>query len=49
MVRAFEIGTPPEDNTGNNEFGMGMKVAACWYAKIGLLKLNVPGRIFLKE
>ena len=38
IVRSFEIGTPPDDNTKLNEFGMGMKVASTWYAKYWSIK-----------
>ena len=49
MVRAFEIGTPPEDNTGNNEFGMGMKVAACWYAKNWIVETKCSRENYFKR
>ncbi|MEB6535395.1 ATP-binding protein [Pantoea stewartii] len=31
--RAFKTAESPEDNSGLSEFGMGMKSAACWFAK----------------
>ena len=31
--RAFLAGEDPPDTAGLSEFGMGMKVAACWYAR----------------
>ena len=31
--RAFSPSQPPPDNTGLSEFGLGMKAAACWFAR----------------
>lgn len=31
--RAFSPASPPEDASGLSEFGLGMKAAACWFAK----------------
>jgi hypothetical protein len=31
--RAFSPAAPPEDPSGLSEFGLGMKAAACWFAK----------------
>lgn len=33
MERAFELAIPPADKTRLNQFGVGMKVAACWFGK----------------
>jgi hypothetical protein len=33
LDRAFALGIPPIDRTRINKFGVGMKVAACWFAK----------------
>lgn len=31
--RAFRVADPPADATGLSQFGIGMKAAACWFAK----------------
>lgn len=31
--RAFRVADPPADNTGLSQFGIGMKAAACWFAR----------------
>ncbi|WP_342252182.1 ATP-binding protein [Spiroplasma endosymbiont of Amphibalanus improvisus] len=36
--RAFMINAKPKDKTGRNEFGMGLKTAACWFAKTWTIK-----------
>ena len=33
LDRAFRLATPPADLTHLNQFGVGMKVAACWFAQ----------------
>ncbi|WP_402376736.1 ATP-binding protein [Isoptericola rhizosphaerae] len=33
VARAFTPASPPADATGLSQFGIGMKSAACWYAK----------------
>lgn len=32
--RALILDKPPKNNTGRNEFGMGLKTAACWFGNI---------------
>ncbi len=32
--RAVKIDSPPEDKTGRNEFGMGLKTAASWFGNV---------------
>ncbi|WP_168929656.1 ATP-binding protein [Nocardioides sp. GY 10127] len=32
--RAFRVAEPPEDATGLSQFGVGMKAACCWFAKV---------------
>lgn len=34
FTRAVKIDSPPEDKTGRNEFGMGLKTAASWFGNI---------------
>ncbi|HSH58495.1 MAG TPA: ATP-binding protein [Acidimicrobiales bacterium] len=31
LTRALRVGLPPEDATGRSRYGLGMKMAACWY------------------
>ena len=31
--RAIILNSPPKDKSGRNEFGMGLKTAACWFGK----------------
>ncbi|WP_338961797.1 MULTISPECIES: ATP-binding protein [unclassified Spiroplasma] len=31
--RALQINKPPQNRNGRNEFGMGLKTAACWFGK----------------
>ena len=33
MKRAFRVAARPNNNKGLSEFGMGMKVAACWFSR----------------
>lgn len=40
---AFEPAYTPENNTGLNEFGMGLKTAACWLGKHWIVKTKALG------
>ncbi|WP_433375141.1 ATP-binding protein [Actinoplanes sp. CA-142083] len=31
LARALRVGVPPEDPSGRSRYGLGMKMAACWY------------------
>jgi hypothetical protein len=39
--RAFELATPPSDLTKLNQFGVGLKVAACWFGKQWTVETSV--------
>lgn len=41
--RAFSPSHPPPDNTGLSEFGLGMKAAACWFARRWSVKTSALG------
>jgi len=41
--RAFRVAEPPEDATGLSQFGVGMKAAACWFAKRWSLRTTALG------
>ena len=34
FVRAINLHKPPQNTNGRNEFGMGLKTAACWYGNL---------------
>lgn len=34
FARAVKVDSPPEDKTGRNEFGMGLKTAASWFGNV---------------
>lgn len=41
--RAFSPAAPPDDATGLSEFGLGMKAAACWFAKRWSVRTSALG------
>ena len=41
--RAFSPATPPSDASGLSEFGLGMKAAACWFAKKWSVRTSAVG------
>lgn len=43
MDRAFELASPPEDLTKLNQFGVGMKVAACWFGRQWTVETSALG------
>jgi hypothetical protein len=47
--RAFKTGTPPKDNAGLNQFGMGMKTAANWFARKWTVTSAALGESVVRE
>lgn len=45
---AFETGKPPPDTKGLSEFGVGMKIAACWFADKWSVQTKAIGEKFWK-
>ncbi len=43
LKKALHVGTPPTDNTGRHEFGMGLKTASCWLGDIWSIKTKKVG------
>lgn len=41
--RAFQVAEPPSDATGLSQFGIGMKAAACWFARRWSLRTTALG------
>jgi len=41
--RAFSPAAPPDDATGLSEFGLGMKAAACWFARQWSVRTSALG------
>ena len=43
FARAVKIDSPPENKTGRNEFGMGLKTAASWFGNVWSVKSTQLG------
>jgi hypothetical protein len=41
--RAFELATPPENLKRLNQFGVGMKIAACWFGRRWIVETSAIG------
>lgn len=48
-TRAFRPAAVPPDRTGLNEFGMGMKSAACWFAENFIVRTGALGETVARE
>ena len=46
FARAVKIDSPPEDKTGRNEFGMGLKTAASWFGNIWSVRSTQLGSVY---
>ena len=44
FARAVKVDSPPEDKTGRNEFGMGLKTAACWFGNLWTVETTRLGK-----
>jgi hypothetical protein len=38
LQRALLVGIPPEDTSGRSKYGLGMKMAACWYGNLWTIR-----------
>jgi|GEM_PF-409447 len=47
--RAFKVAAVPRDRTGLNEFGMGMKTAACWFSDNWSVRTKALGEDYERE
>lgn len=47
--RAFRPAAVPPDRSGLNEFGMGMKSAACWFAEKFVVRTGALGEVVARE
>jgi Histidine kinase-, DNA gyrase B-, and HSP90-like ATPase len=45
LKKALTIGAEPEDTSGRNEFGMGLKTAACWLGDVWTIKTKAVGSL----
>lgn len=45
LKKALHVGTPPTDNTGRHEFGMGLKTASCWLGDLWVIKTKKVGEL----
>lgn len=45
LKKALHVGTPPKDNTGRHEFGMGLKTASCWLGDVWVIKTKKVGEL----
>lgn len=43
FTRAIVLDKPPKDTTGRNEFGMGLKTAACWFGDLWSVETSMYG------
>jgi len=43
LDRAFKLATPPADMSHLNQFGVGLKVAACWFARNWIVETSAFG------
>lgn len=48
-ARAFRPAAVPLDRSGLNEFGMGMKSAACWFAEMFVVRTGALGETVARE
>lgn len=47
--RAFLVAEPPSDATGLSQFGIGMKAAACWFAREWSLRTTALGETTIRS
>ncbi len=44
FARAVKIDSPPEDKSGRNEYGMGLKTAASWFGNVWSVRSTIRFR-----